>query len=315
MPLRPGITTSRRTTSGFSRRAARTPSSALPASATTSRSVSRSSSRRRPVRTTAWSSTMSTLIVGVRVTAAATRGRASCRRRASTRRRATRRAARPARACRAGRGRRSVRSAGSNPLPSSSIITDTLHSFVSAGRSRAAPRRASPRSSAPPARCGTRRSRASAGRRLPPRRASTCTSSREASRHRLPETLERGHQTEVVERLRSQLDREPPDVLQGRHHEPAQLRNSRARLLGRTGGFDGCETEQHRRERLTRLVVQLARQPAALELLGRDRAAQRVARDATREVDRDRRAFREALRETHVVVGRTPRPGLPGRGR
>ena len=57
------MTTSSRTTSGFSSRAARTPSSPSPASPTTSMSSSRSRRSRRPVRTTAWSSTMRTRIV------------------------------------------------------------------------------------------------------------------------------------------------------------------------------------------------------------------------------------------------------------
>ena len=39
---------------------------------------------------------------------------------------------------------------------------------------------------------------------------------------RLDEALERRHEAEVVERLRTQLDREPADVLEGRHDKLAQ---------------------------------------------------------------------------------------------
>ena len=62
MPLWPGMTTSMRTTSGFCSRASNTASLTSPASPTTSMSCSASSSRRRPARTTAWSSTIRTRI-------------------------------------------------------------------------------------------------------------------------------------------------------------------------------------------------------------------------------------------------------------
>ena len=67
--------------------------------------------------------------------------------------------------------------------------------------------------------------------------------------------------------------------------------------------LERLQPEQDRRQRLPRLVVQLAREALALELLGRDDPAERIARHALRELDRDRRARGEGLREAHVVVG------------
>ena len=49
--------------------------------------------------------------------------------------------------------------------------------------------------------------------------------------------------------------------------------------------------------------MQLAGEPLALELLGGDDPAQRVALDPLRELHRDRRSCGEGLREPHVVVG------------
>ena len=63
------------------------------------------------------------------------------------------------------------------------------------------------------------------------------------------------------------------------------------------------EAEQDRGQRLAGLVVQLAREPLPLELLGGDDPAQRVALHPLRELDRDRRARGEGLGEPHVVVG------------
>lgn len=60
--------------------------------------------------------------------------------------------------------------------------------------------------------------------------------------------------------------------------------------------------EQDRGERLAGLVVQLAGETAPLQLLGLDDPAQRVAGDTGGEVDRDRRAVGEGLREPQVVT-------------
>ena len=75
------MTTSSRITSGFSALAWKTASRALPASPTGSRSSSASSRSRRPARTTAWSSTISTRIL----TSEAPPPRSSSRRLSGTR--------------------------------------------------------------------------------------------------------------------------------------------------------------------------------------------------------------------------------------
>src|SRR5947207_8773452 len=65
------------------------------------------------------------------------------------------------------------------------------------------------------------------------------------------------------------------------------------------------QAEQDRRQRLSRLVMQLSCETAPLQLLGVDDAPQRVARDALRQVDGEGRSGREGLREAEVVVGET----------
>ena len=114
------------------------------------------------------------------------------------------------------------------------------------------------------------------------------------------EPLERGHETEVVERARSKLDRQPADVLERGGDELPDRRRRLARLVGGGDVVEVPEPEQDRRQRLARLVVQLAGQPRAFELLGFDDAAQRVATHALRQVDRDRGACDERLGEADV---------------
>ena len=72
------------------------------------------------------------------------------------------------------------------------------------------------------------------------------------------------------------------------------------------------QPEQDRRQRLPGLVVQLAGETRALQLLRLDDAAHGVAADPLGEVDRGRRARRERLGEPEVVVGeaRCRRPSL-----
>ena len=70
MPSMFGISRSISTTSGSSRRAIATPSEPSAASPTTSMSACRSKNILRPIRTTEWSSTMSTRIGGLSVTSA-----------------------------------------------------------------------------------------------------------------------------------------------------------------------------------------------------------------------------------------------------
>src|SRR5688572_27121060 len=90
---------------------------------------------------------------------------------------------------------------------------------------------------------------------------------------RVGEALDGGHESEVVEGGRAQLDRQPAHVLQRRDDELADGRNGLASLVGSGMLLQWLKPEQDRRQRLTRLVVQLARQPGALELLRLDDAA------------------------------------------
>ena len=103
----------------------------------------------------------------------------------------------------------------------------------------------------------------------------------------------------------AELHRKSPDVLERGDDELAQVGDGGMR----PGSFDGLlqrlQAKQDRRQRLPRLVVQLSREAAALQLLGVDHTAQRVTGDALREVDRQRCPGGEGLRKAEVVVGET----------
>src|SRR5581483_7793510 len=118
----------------------------------------------------------------------------------------------------------------------------------------------------------------------------------------LRQPLERRDEAEVVERLGPQLDREPPDVLQRRADEVAHLadRGAQRGLVLRL--LEPAQAEEDRRQRLARLVVQLTRETPPLELLRRDDALERVPRDALPQLDGDRGARTEDLREAQVAV-------------
>ena len=74
-------------------------------------------------------------------------------------------------------------------------------------------------------------------------------------------------------------------------------------LLVAPGLLDRLQAEQHRRQLLPGLVVQLPRQPAPLELLCLDDPTQRVAGDTRGEVDRDSGARSEGLGQAQVGIG------------
>ena len=82
----------------------------------------------------------------------------------------------------------------------------------------------------------------------------------------------------------------------------ADAARASARSAIALGLLDRLQAEQHRRQLLPGLVVELARQPPALELLRLDDATERVARDARRQVDSHRGARREGLGEAQVAV-------------
>ena len=93
------------------------------------------------------------------------------------------------------------------------------------------------------------------------------------------------------------LDREPADVLQRRRRAAAAAPAAASRASSSVGRvLDPLQAEQDRGQRLAGLVVQLAREPRALELLRLDDAAERVARDAVGEVDGDRARARRTSR-------------------
>ena len=118
---------------------------------------------------------------------------------------------------------------------------------------------------------------------------------------RLGETLDRRNEPEVVERARAQLHREPAHVLERRDDLLPEGDDRLARLAARRL-LERLEPEQDRRQRLAGLVVQLAREALALELLRLHDTSDRLAADALREVDGPGRPGGERLREPQVVV-------------
>ena len=77
---------------------------------------------------------------------------------------------------------------------------------------------------------------------------------------------------------------------------------SRSSLVLR-GSSSDRQAEQDRRQRLTGLVVQLAREPPPLELLGLDDAPERVARDPLRQSIATAARAANALGDPEVLVG------------
>ena len=250
---------------------------ASPASPTVSMSSSASSSRRSPARTTAWSSTISDADAHGRGTSTtsvvpepgvdSTVSRPPCERDAlphPDEARCVRRA-----------------SARVEALPSSST-TQRPSSFFRCSRMLTRPASACltmfvsaswidrDRTSSPP-RSG-----------VAPRRAATPDrpAGRVCSRNVSARRSTRGHEPEVVECGRTQLDCEAPHVLQRRDDELAKC----ARRASRTSAgsrrlLERLQAEQNRRQRLPCLVVQLARQAPPLQLLRFDDPADGVAAD------------------------------------
>ena len=120
--------------------------------------------------------------------------------------------------------------------------------------------------------------------------------------------LERGDEAEVVERRRAELDRETADVLERRADELPHLADGRLERRLVVHVLEAAQAEEDRRERLAGLVVQLAGEAAALELLRGHDSLQRVARHPLPQLDGDRGARREDLGEAEILVGE-PRIG------
>ena len=87
-------------------------------------------------------------------------------------------------------------------------------------------------------------------------------------------------EAEVVQRRRPQLDREAPHVLERADDELSQVGLGALAPRPSPRRADRLQPEQDRRQRLARLVVQLAREAPALQLLRVDHAAHGVACDA-----------------------------------
>ena len=128
---------------------------------------------------------------------------------------------------------------------------------------------------------------------------------------RLCEPLHGRHQPEVVERGRPQLDREPPDVLQGRRRRaraPTRRRRalSSARPPARSASGRAGSTSAPGPSRRGAARASRARSSSCASTTRRTR----IAADALREVDRDRRPGRERLRQAQVVLAEGGRLAL-----
>ena len=120
---------------------------------------------------------------------------------------------------------------------------------------------------------------------------------------RLRQTLERRHETEVVEHSGAKLDREAAHVLERGNNVLPQLGEGRAgRVVGQRL-LERLEPEQDRGQRLPGLVVELVCEPLPLQLLRRHDAAQRIARHSLRQLDGHGGAGGERLGQPQVVVG------------
>ena len=116
--------------------------------------------------------------------------------------------------------------------------------------------------------------------------------------------LERRREPEVVERLRPQLDSQAAHVVQRLDDLLAHSGQGLDALGVALSLLDRLQAEQHRGQLLPGLVMKLAGQPAPFELLRLDDATERVARHSRRQVDGDRGARSEDLREAKVVVAK-----------
>ena len=88
------------------------------------------------------------------------------------------------------------------------------------------------------------------------------------------ERRERARQTEVRERLRTQLAGDPAHVLEARAHGLLRVGELDAALA--EASLRAAELEQHGGERLAHLVVQLLRDAQPLGLVGGEHAARRA---------------------------------------
>ena len=192
--------------------------------------------------------------------------------------------------------------AGSKPGP---VVLDDGHArpgpCAARGCSRGSRRRASRCSSAPPGSRGRASSpppwAAARRRAAPPGRARPLRSRNVSASRSTAATRPKSSRADGATRPRAGGR---PGASRRRARDPIRSRPARRR----SGLLERLQAEQDRRQRPTRLVVQLARQARRqLELLRLDDAAHGVAADLLGEVDRDRGAGGERLRQPQVVLG------------
>ena len=87
---------------------------------------------------------------------------------------------------------------------------------------------------------------------------------------------QRADQSEVLEQFRPQLLRDPPHLLERATDGSLRLVDAPAPTCA-VGGAERVELEQHAGQHLPDLVVEVARDPHSLRLLGRQRAAAALA--------------------------------------
>ena len=274
IPPMPGISMSITTTSGRSRGSDRTASSAVPASPTGSRPSSRSSSSRRPLRSTAWSST-SRMRTGS-LTGPPGRRQPRCRPRGRTRSAGPRRAARRARGSRPGRGARSA-PRGRSRAPSSSTTRRTRDPRAVATMLTLVASLC--RTTLVSASCTTRK-RATWTRlgQLGVEAAQVHVDLHASGRpHALGLLLDRRREPALPQRGRPQAGGQLPQRRRRGGHLAAQLGDPLAeRPLGDVA-LEGPQVHRDRGQRLPGLVVELAGEPGPLGLLGLDRAPHALA--------------------------------------
>ena len=117
--------------------------------------------------------------------------------------------------------------------------------------------------------------------------------------HQFGQPLERWLKAEVVQGGWAQLRCQPSNIVEGRADELADQSDRFFADLP----LDRLQSEQDRGERLTGLVVELAGESCALDLLSIEQCAHGLSPDPLGELDRDGHPVREGLRDPHVGIG------------
>ena len=116
------------------------------------------------------------------------------------------------------------------------------------------------------------------------------------------QVFQSGVKTELIERRRAELERQPADLLK---RAPGCFSQGGRCLLGlreRRRFVDRCQAKEDGGERGARFVVQLPRDPAPFDLLAFENRVDRFTRHAFREVNGEGGASAERLSEPKVIV-------------